>query len=144
MSARTLTTALVCAAAGIIAWQQRADAGTNRAGQIWEVTYLKAKPGQTDALAQYIRQNWFVMDAKARAAGHMEGFRLFRGTPTDTSWDLMEISVYADSAQHARIDSLFRVIYRPARVPVLVGGKSLRDLGSIVGSVTTRWVGGDQ
>jgi hypothetical protein len=129
---------------GIALSSARTSASATRAGQVWEITYLKAKPGHIDALAQYIRQNWFVMDAKARAAGHMEGFRLLRGTPKDTTWDLMEISVYADSAQHARIDSLFRTIYRPAHVPVPVNGKSLRDLGSIVGSVTTRWVGGDQ
>ncbi len=116
----------------------------SRGGEIWEVTYLKAKSGGVDALANYIRQNWFVMDAKARAAGHMEGFRLLRGTPADTSWDLMEISVYRDSTQHARIDSIFRVVYRPAHVPVLVEGKGLKELGAIVGSLTTRWVGGDK
>jgi hypothetical protein len=109
---------------------------------IYELTYLKAKPGEVDRLATFIQRNWFEMDSRATAAGHMQGYRLLRGSPADSSWDLLEISVYADSAQHARIASLFRVVYRPAHTTVLVDGRSFRELGTIVASVTTRWAGG--
>jgi hypothetical protein len=80
--------------------------------------------------------------ARAKKAGHLDGFRLLRGSPADSSWDLLEISVYADSAQHARIDSIFREVYRPAHTTQLVDGRAFGDLGSIVASVTTRWAGG--
>jgi hypothetical protein len=82
------------------------------------------------------------MDAKAKAAGHLEGYELLRATPSDTAWDLLEVATYRDSAQFARIDSLFRTVYRPAHRTVLIDGKGLRELGRIVGSVTTRRVAG--
>ncbi len=120
----------------------RAQPGPAPSGSIWQLTYLKAQPGRVEQLAQFIERNWFAMDARARAAGHLEDFVLLRGTPADSTWDLLEITTYRDSAQHARIDSLFRVVYRPQHQPVLIDGLSLTRLGRIVTSVTTRRVGG--
>jgi hypothetical protein len=109
---------------------------------IWSFTYLKANAGAVDDLVESIRLNWFAMDARAVARGDLMGYHLVRGTPADSSWDLLEVTVWADSAQHARADSIYRVHYRPSHTPVLVKGKRWQDYGRIVRTETTRWLDG--
>jgi hypothetical protein len=138
---RSLLVALVVSVAvpGVLHAQQ----ATARASlEVWEFTYLKATAGNVDRLAEFIRRNWFVMDAKAVAAGHMKSARLLQPSTRDSTIDLIEISVYADSASHARIDSLFRAIYRPQHVTQLVDGLGFQALGRIVRSETTRRLSG--
>jgi hypothetical protein len=113
-----------------------------RPGAIWALTWLKANPGAVDDLTEAIRRNWFALDARAVAGGHLVSYQLLRGTPADTTWDLLEITMYADSLQHARVDSIYRALYRPSHVPVLVNGKRWQEYGRIVRSETTRWVDG--
>lgn len=109
---------------------------------VWQFTYLKALPGRVDALARFIEVNWFAMDARARAAGHIEDYVLLRGAPADSAWDLVEVTVFRDSTQHAQADSLYRTLYRPAHRTVRVGGLGLAELGRIVGSTVTRRLAG--
>jgi hypothetical protein len=111
-------------------------------GEVWAFTYLKATSGNVERLAEFVRRNWFVMDAKAVAAGHMRSARLLRPSAPDSTYDLIEITVYADSAQHARIDSLFRTVYRPQHQTQLVDGKGFAALGRVVRSEATRWLSG--
>lgn len=111
---------------------------------IWQFTYLKALSGKVEQLAKFIESNWFTMDKRARAAGHLEDYVLLRGTPADTTWDLLEITTYRDSLQHARIDSLFRVVYRPQHQVVMIDGRDLSGLGRIVASVSTRRIVGSR
>lgn len=116
--------------------------GAAASSQTWQLTYLKAAPGEVEHLAQLIRLNWFAMDARARAAGDIVDYQLLRASPADSTWDLLEITVFADSAQHARADSVYRTVYRPQHRMQLVDGKRFAQLGTIVQSITTRWVGG--
>jgi hypothetical protein len=134
--------ALAAVVASTLPAQQRPAAPSEDSAAIWSFTYLKARDGQVDNLERAITLNWFVMDAKAIAAGHMRGYQLLRAVPGDTTFDLVEISMYRDSTQHAQIDSLFRTIYRPQHTTVLVDGKRWNELGSIVRTVTTRAVTG--
>ena len=108
-------------------------------GAVWQLTYLKALAGQRDRLEQFVEQNWFVMDARAKRAGYLVDNHLLRGTSADTTWDLLEISMYADSVQHARIDSIFRTIVRPQHVTVPIEGREFRELGRVVREETLRW-----
>lgn len=124
----------------IAAARPREKAG--RQGQVWQLTYLKAKPGHVAHLAEFIERNWFAMDSAARRAGAIVDYQLVRGAPADSAWDLLEITVFADSTQHARSDSLYRTVFRPAHRVVPVDGKMLPELGTIVHSVTTRWAAG--
>jgi hypothetical protein len=117
-------------------------AAATRPGAVWSLTYLKANPGSVESLAEAIRRNWFALDARAVQGGDLVGYQLLRGTPADTTWDLLEITMYADSAQHARVDSVYRVRYRPTHTPVLVQSKRWQELGRIVRTATTRWVDG--
>jgi hypothetical protein len=64
---------------------------------------------------------------------------LLQGSAADTSWDLLEISIYADSLQHARVDSLFRTIISPQYQTVPIDGLTFRQLGRIVREETVRW-----
>lgn len=112
-------------------------------GAVWQLTYLKAHPGASvDSLARVVTANWFAMDARAVANGDLAGYHLVRGTPADSTWDLLEIAVFRDSAQHARADSLYRTRYRPAHTPVRVGGRDLAGWGRIVRSEVTRYRAG--
>lgn len=79
----------------------------DRAGSVWQFTYLKAMPGQRERLAAFIERNWFAMDARPSGWLPRRQPALHR-TPADTSWNLRAVSIYADSLQHARLDSLFR------------------------------------
>ena len=110
-----------------------------RAGSVWQFTYLKAMPGQHERLAAFIERNWFAMDARAKRLGYLVDNQLFTGTPADTSWDVLEVSIYADSLQHARIDSLFRTVISPAHVTVPIDGLRFNQLGRIVREETVRW-----
>ena len=109
------------------------------AGAVWQFTYLKALPGQRDRLEQFLERNWFVMDARAKRSGYLVDNHLLRGSAADTTWDLLEISVYADSLQHARVDSIFRVVIRPQHTMVKVDGFEFRELGRFVREETMRW-----
>ena len=62
-----------------------------------------------------------------------------RSSGADTTWDLVEISMYADSLQHVRIDSIFRTIIRPQHATVRVDGFEFRELGRFVREETLRW-----
>ena len=108
-------------------------------GAVWQLTYLKALPGQRDQLEQFVEQNWFVMDARAERAGYLVDNHLLRRSPADTTWDLLDISMYADSVQHAQIDSIFRTIIRPQHVVVRIDGREFRELGRFVREETLRW-----
>ena len=103
------------------------------------MTYLRAFPDQRERVEQFIEQNWFVMDARAKRAGDLVDNHLLRRSLADTTWDLLEISTYADSMQHARIDSKFRAIIRPPHVIVRIAGREFRELGRIVKEETLRW-----
>ena len=108
-------------------------------GVMSRLTYLKAFPDQRKRLERFVEQNWFVMDARAKRAGYLVDNHLLRGSPADTTWDLLEISMYADSVQHARIDSIFRTIVRPQHVTVPIEGREFRELGRVVREETLRW-----
>lgn len=117
-------------------------AASRASAPVWSFTYLKAMPGRVADLERFLDANWFAMDRQAVAAGHLVDFQLLRGTPADSSWDLLEITIYRDSLQHAQADSLYRTRYRPAHTPVLIEGRGLRELGRIVRSETLRRVAG--
>lgn len=113
-----------------------------RTGQVWQLTYLKARPGEVDRLATFISRNWFVMDSAAQRDGRIVDYQLLRGTPADTSWDLLEITVFADSLQEAQADSIYATVYRPRHRVTLIDGKPFSALGRITGSTRTVWRAG--
>lgn len=111
------------------------EAQAPAATKVVQRTLLKANPGQREALAQFIVANWFAMDKVAVSQGLFTGYRLLENPVADDSWDLVvEVGYptaegYDDPATRAGFDAI-----RAAHTTVLIDGKSLRELGRIVGS----------
>lgn len=108
------------------------------AGTVWQLTYHEALPGQRDRLEQFLERNWFIINARAERTGYLVGNHLLRGSDADTTWDPVEISVYDDSVQHSRINSIFRIVIRPQHTMVKVDGFEFRELQRLVREETLR------
>ena len=99
------------------------------------VTRLKATPGERENLAAFIIANWFAMDAVALDQGLFTSYRLFENPVEDGEWDLAVEVGYPTPLGYdePEIRSGFEAI-RSAHTTVLIDGKGLRDLGSVIGS----------
>ena len=109
---------------------------------VWQLTYLKAEPGQRQRLERFITLNWFGPDERARRKGFIDGFLLLRGSENDPSWDLVVIDIFpnADSREKAR--QRYRAEILPNHKKQLVDGLDFPSLGRIVGERTTTMVSG--
>ena len=100
-----------------------------------EWTRLKALPGQRANLTSFIFLNWFAMDAKAVEQGLFTSYRLIANPASDGEWDLLvEVGYptplgYDDPATQAAFGAI-----RAAHKTVAVEGKTLRELGTILGT----------
>ena len=101
--------------------------------QAVEMTYLKANPQMRLVLARFIEANWFSMDAKAVKAGLMQEFEMLTNADPTADWDLLVKVTYFDSRGYEGIKDQFNVI-RDEHDTVLIDGKSLKELGTIVRS----------
>jgi hypothetical protein len=98
-----------------------------------ELTYLKSAPGQREPLKQFIVRNWFAMDRIAVQQGLMRSFTVMDTGTDDGPWNVLVTVTYTDARGYDGIAEAFETIRR-AHTPVLVDGKTLRDLGAIVES----------
>jgi hypothetical protein len=97
-----------------------------------EYTFLKSLPGQREAMKQFIVANWFAMDDVAIARGQIQGYQLL-DDESGEGWDVVVAVTYHDARGYEGVAAEFEKI-RQAHRTVLVEGKSLRELGRIVGS----------
>ena len=106
-----------------------------RATVVVEWTRLKALPGERANLAAFITANWFAMDRQAVAQGLFTSYRLIANPAADGAWDLLvEVGYptpagYDDPATQAAFTAI-----RAAHTPVLIAGKTLGQLGTILGT----------
>ena len=106
-----------------------------RATMVVEWTRLKALPGERANLTSFIFLNWFAMDARAVEQGLFTSYRLIANPVPDGDWDLLvEVGYptpagYDDPATRAAFEAI-----RAAHRTVPVGGKTLRELGAILGT----------
>lgn len=98
-----------------------------------EMTFLKAVPGAREALKQSIVANWFAMDRIAQAQGLMDSFTVLDTGTDDGAWNVVVSVTYRDERGYEGIREAFERI-RAAHQTVLIDGKPLRELGSIVES----------
>jgi predicted SnoaL-like aldol condensation-catalyzing enzyme len=101
-----------------------------------ELTFLKAKPSQRDALKAFIVQNWFEMDRIAQSQGLIESFKITDTGNDEGDWNLLVTVGYYNEQGFEGIKEAFDRI-RAAHKTNLIDGKNLRDLGSIVDSKRT-------
>jgi hypothetical protein len=103
--------------------------------QVVEWKRLKAKPGERANLAAFITANWFAMDAKAVEQGLFTAYRLIENPAADSAWDLLVEVGYPTAAGYddPATQAAFTAI-RAAHTTVRIEGKSLADLGTILGT----------
>lgn len=98
-----------------------------------EMTFLKSAPGSREALKQSIVANWFAMDRIAQAQGLMDSYTVLDTGTDDGVWNLLVSVTYRDERGYEGIREAFERI-RAAHPTVLIDGKTLRELGSVVES----------
>lgn len=106
-----------------------------RATMVVEWTRLKALPGERANLTSFIFLNWFAMDVRAVEQGLFTAYRLIANPAPDGDWDLLVEVGYPTSAGYD--DPATRTAFEAIRVAhrtVPVGGKTLRELGIILGT----------
>ncbi|MDJ0919056.1 MAG: hypothetical protein QNJ05_14955 [Woeseiaceae bacterium] len=104
----------------------------------WTFTYLKATQGNRESVKQFVEKNWFVMDEVAVERGLFKSYRLIEnitesGSRGESEWDFIVAVEYFEDQSYADIQQEFEEI-RSEHQTVLIDGKTLRDLGSIVRS----------
>ena len=100
-----------------------------------ERTRLKANEGERDALAQFVVANWFEMDEVALRQGLFTSYRLLENPDPNGEWDWVVEVGYPNPGGYSNpeVQAKFQAI-REAHETVLIDGKSLRELGRVVGS----------
>jgi hypothetical protein len=108
---------------------------TAQATMVEERAYLKALPGQRETLARFIVANWFEMDRIAMTQPNpiFTRYRLYENGHNEGDWDLVVVVGYPNATgfDDPETQRRFNEIRR-AHKTVLIEGKGLRDLGSIV------------
>lgn len=115
------------------------DMPPSTATQVVERTYVKALPGQREALAEFIVANWFELDRIAKERGLFTYYRLSENLDPSADWDF-EVAVgypNADGFHNADVQARFADI-RSGHTIILIDGKGLKDLGRIVRGDRTR------
>jgi hypothetical protein len=98
-----------------------------------ELTFLKSNPGEREQLKTFIVLNWFAMDKIAKDQGLMSAITVL-DTGTDVGpWNVLVSVTYMNEKGYEGIVEAFENIRR-AHTTVRIGGKGLRELGSIVES----------
>lgn len=98
-----------------------------------ELTFLKSTPGNREHLKKFIVLNWFAMDRIAREQGLMHAYTVLDSGSDDGPWNVLVSVTYRDEQGYSGIAEAFERI-RSAHRTVLVDGKTLKDLGTIVES----------
>jgi hypothetical protein len=98
-----------------------------------ELTFLKSSPGEREQLKSFIVLNWFAMDRVAKEQGLMSAFTVMDTGTDEGPWNVLVSVTYMNEKGYEGIVEAFERIRR-AHVTVRVGGKGLRELGSIVES----------
>ena len=104
----------------------------------WTFTYLKAMEGNREPVRQFVEKNWFVMDKVAVERGLFKSYHLIEnitesGSRGDSDWDFIVAVEYFEDQSYADIQQEFEDI-RSEHQTVLIDGKTLGDLGTIVRS----------
>jgi len=99
------------------------------------MTFLKSQPGQRDNLRKFIIANWFAMDRIAQSRGLIHDYKVFDSGNDEDPWNVLVSTTYTNAAGYAGIAEEFEKIRREHQT-LAVDGKSLKELGAVVASVT--------
>jgi predicted SnoaL-like aldol condensation-catalyzing enzyme len=101
-----------------------------------ELTFLKSKPSEREALKAFIVSNWFEMDRLAQEQGLIESYKITDTGTDDGDWNLLVTVTYFNELGYDGIKKEFDAIATRHKTK-LIEGKNLRDLGAIVNSSRT-------
>jgi hypothetical protein len=138
-----LAVLLLWGASALAAEPQAPDAGVPaREGlRAVEHTTLEALPGQRARLIEFIRVNWFAMDAEAVRQGLMVSYQLLEKADDKGPGEVIVAVTYPTAEGYDAVRERFEAIRRAHR-KVLIEGKDLPALGRVVGSRRFLVVGG--
>lgn len=112
-----------------------ADANPAPAGaRAVELTSLKSQPGQRENLKRFIVLNWFAIDRITREQGSLHAYTVMDTGSDDGPWNVVVAMTYRDARGYSGIAQAFEKIRKSHRT-VLVDGKALQALGSVVEAV---------
>ena len=111
----------------------QAGAATPQGSRAVQLTFLKSNPGQREQLKRFIVLNWFAMDKIAKDQSLMSAFTVMDTGTDEGAWNVLVSVTYTNEKGYAGVAEQFEKI-RKAHTTVLVEGKNLRELGSIVDS----------
>ena len=103
----------------------------------WTYTYLKAKENEKHNLKAFLIKNWFAMDSIAVSQGLFNDYKLIENTNKNASseWDFIVAVEYFTANTYSDIEEEWQVIKNNHQT-ILIDGKSMKELGSIVKSET--------
>lgn len=101
---------------------------------VWELTYLKAKPNQFERLVSFVEKNWFAPDRIAVEQNLIKSYRLIKNKNAENpEWDAVVAVEYLNPLGYEGIKNDFEKI-RVRHQTILIDNFKLSDLGSIVKS----------
>jgi hypothetical protein len=100
-------------------------------------TFLRARPGMTAPLGEFLTRNWLAMDRRAIYAGLFSHATLYAladatGAAVPPEADFAVEVGYFTAGGYADVAEAFGTI-RATHAPVRIDGRGLRELGEIVG-----------
>ncbi len=109
---------------------QESDAPSKK--EFWTFTYLKANEGKKELFIQFIKNNWLVLDEKAKMAELLIDYALYRNeSEQDVEWDIIVAVQYYSAERYSKVREEFEKIRKP-HGPQTFDGYSFKDLGSFI------------
>lgn len=107
---------------------------SQKAVKVYEYTFLKSLDPKPDKAIEYITKNWFAQDKIAAEQGLLLEYHVFEAEADEKAdWNIVVAVGYPTERGYEAIVEEFGKI-RQQHKKILVDGKELKDLATIVGS----------
>ena len=82
-----------------------------KAGTVWEVTFVRTKPGMTNDYLRNLAANWRNENEEAKKQGLLLSYKILSGSAANKDdWDLMLMVEYKNMAALDGVDEKFEAI----------------------------------
>jgi hypothetical protein len=115
-----------------------------RQGSVWDLTFVRTKPGMTDDYLKGLATNWKAEMEEAKKEGLVLSYRILSANSADRNdWDLMLMIEYKNWAAFDGLDEKFRaldakiigtedqqrdIMVKRLDIREILGGKSAQEL----------------
>lgn len=114
--------------------------GAPQGPPVQTLDFVRISEGMGEETRYFFENNWLAFRKVALERGYINSYSILHVQPDSAAeYDLILVTEYADSAQHAQIEDRFREVWREIRPdgPVFLNESRPRDMYQIVQSVTT-------